>query len=177
MRWCLRVTWTIINWFHWIYNGTVIKETSNNINYLVMSRVSICQLRSGLGWYKHIQVWHTIFDYNIFSYVFIKKYSRYCRKFWSRGNHQSILNHLEVNIHKIIIMFWVEELHEMFHFIVINWFICSGVWIWNRFRVRFNWKLWRVDLNITIINLIIITSHCDSWNHRTGFWRIVTVKS
>ena len=57
----------------------------------------------------------------------------------------------------------------MLHFIIINWFNRNGVWIWNRFRVIFNWKLWRVNLNITIINGMMIKYHHDSWNHTTGF--------
>ena len=39
----------------------------------------------------------------------------------------------------------------MVHLIIFNWFNWSGVWIWNWFRIKFNWKLWRVNLNITII--------------------------
>ena len=57
----------------------------------------------------------------------------------------------------------------MVHFITINWFYWSGVWIWKIFRVRFNWKLLRVNLNTTIINVIIINYLHYSWNHRTGF--------
>ena len=57
----------------------------------------------------------------------------------------------------------------MVHFIIINWFNWSGFCIWNRFIIRFNWKIWRVNLNITIINGTMIKSHCDSWNPITGF--------
>ena len=34
----------------------------------------------------------------------MKQHSRDCIKFLRRGNHQSSLNHMEVNIHNIIIM-------------------------------------------------------------------------
>ena len=59
----------------------------------------------------------------------------------------------------------------MVHFIIVNWFHRSGVQIWNRFRGRLKWILWRVNLNITIINGIMINYSHDSWNHRTGFGR------
>ena len=103
-----RVTWKIINCSNWIYNWTVSKETWNNPNYLGMSRVSISQFNSGLGWDRHRKVWHTICDFNICSSIFMKRHSRYCIKFWRRGDHQSILKHLEVNIQKIFIMIWKE---------------------------------------------------------------------
>ena len=48
-----------------------------------------------------------------------------------RGDHQSSLKHLEVNIQKIFIMSQMEEFQEMIHFIIINLFDRSGVWIWN----------------------------------------------
>ena len=35
----VRLTWTIINWYHWIYNGPVSKTTQNNPKYLVRSRL------------------------------------------------------------------------------------------------------------------------------------------
>ena len=57
----------------------------------------------------------------------------------------------------------------MVHLIIINWFDWSSVWIWNIFRVGLKWKLWRVNLNITITNGIIIKSSHDIWNHRAGF--------
>ena len=47
----------------------------------------------------------------------------------------------------------------MVHFIIIDLFDRSGVWIWYRFRVIFNWKLLRVNLNITIINGMMIKYH------------------
>ena len=103
-----RVTWTIINWSNWIYNQTVRKATYNNTNSLGMSRVSISQFHSGLGWDKHIKVWHAICDCNIRSSIFMKQHSRDCIEFWRRGKHQSSLKHLEVNIQKIFIMFWIE---------------------------------------------------------------------
>ena len=59
----------------------------------------------------------------------------------------------------------------MIHFIIINLFYWSGVWILNISRVRFNWKFWRVNLNITIINGMMIKSSHDSWNNRAGFGR------
>ena len=62
----------------------------------------------------------------------------------------------------------------MVHLNIIYWFNRSGVWIWNRFRVKFNWKLWRVNLNITIINEMIIKSPHDSWNNSNGFERRCT---
>ena len=61
----------------------------------------------------------------------------------------------------------------MLLFIIINWFGGSGIWIWNRFRVIFKWKILRVKLNITIINGKMINSPHDSWNHRNDFWRRV----
>ena len=57
----------------------------------------------------------------------------------------------------------------MLHFIIINLFGWSCVYIWNRFRVRLNWKILRLNLNITIINNMMINSPYGSWNHRTGF--------
>ena len=33
----------------------------------------------------------------------------------------------------------------MLLFIIINWFGGSGIWIWNRFRVIFKWKILRVN--------------------------------
>ena len=59
----------------------------------------------------------------------------------------------------------------MVHLITINRFNRSGVWICNRHIVRFKWKLWRVNLNINIINVIIIESPHDSWKHRNVFGR------
>ena len=70
-------------------------------------------------------------------------------------------------------MFWAEEFHKMVYFIIINLFDHSGVWIWNRFRIIFKWKLWRMDLNITVINGMMIEYPHDSWNHRTDFGRRV----
>ena len=63
----------------------------------------------------------------------------------------------------------------MVYLIIINWFYRSFICIYNRSIVRFNWKIWRVNLNITIINGTIIKSTHDSWNHRTGFGRRITV--
>ena len=71
----------------------------------------------------------------------------------------------------------------MVHFITINWFNWSGFCICNKFRVKLNWKLWMVNLNITIINGTMIKSTHDNWNHRAGdgrrgyefeviFWRL-----
>ena len=85
-----------------------------------------------------------------------EKHSRECIKYWRRGDHHSSLKHMKFNIQKTIIMFWVEEFQEMVHFIIINWFDQSGVGIWNRFRVTLIWKIWRVNLNITIINGMMI---------------------
>ena len=136
-----------------------------------MFRVSFILFHSGLGWDKHRKEWYAIHDLNICSSIFMKQQSRDYITFWSRGDHQSIMKHMEVNILNIIIMFWVEELQEMVHFIIINWFDCSDVCIRNRFRVIFNWKLWRVNLNITIINGAMIKSPHGSWNHRAGFGR------
>ena len=62
----------------------------------------------------------------------------------------------------------------MVYLIILNWFDWSGVRIWNRFIVIFKWKLWRVNLNITIINGIMIKSPHDSWNNMTGLRRRVT---
>ena len=148
-----------------------------------MSRVSISQFHSGLGWDKHRKVWHAIFDCNIRSYIFMKQHSTDCIKFWRRVDHQSILKHMEVNIQKIFIMFWMEEFQEMIHFIIINWFNWSAVWIWNLLIVKFNWKVWSVIFNIIIISGMMIKSPHDSWNHRDSvrrrghgfelsFWRL-----
>ena len=59
----------------------------------------------------------------------------------------------------------------MVYFIIIDWFNRSGVWIWNWFRVRINWKLWSGNFNITNINGMMINSPHDSWNHKVGFGR------
>ena len=59
----------------------------------------------------------------------------------------------------------------MVHFIILNLLDRGGVLIWNRFRGRFSWKLWRANLNIIIINGMVITSTHDRWNHRAGFGR------
>ena len=101
----------------------------------------------------------------------MKHNSTDCNKFWRMGNRQSSLKHLDVNIQNIIIMLWVEDSHEMVHFIIINLFDWSCVCIWNILIVRFNWKIWGVKLNITIINGIMIKYPRDSWNHRNGFGR------
>ena len=103
-----RLTWTVIHWSNWIYNQTFRKVTYNP-NSLGMSRVSISQFHSGLGWDKHRKVWHAIFHCNICYSVFMKQHSRYCIQFWRRGDQQSRSKHLEVNIQKIFIMseYWV----------------------------------------------------------------------
>ena len=134
-----------------------------------MSRVSVSKFHSGLGWYEHRKVWHAVCECNLSSSIFMKQHSRYCIKFWRRGNYQSSLKHLEVNIQKIFIMLWMKESLEMIHLIIINWFNRSGAWIWNWFRARINWKISRVNLNITIINGMMINYPHDSWNHRVGF--------
>ena len=97
-----------------------------------------------------------ICDCNICSSLYMKQHSRDCIKFWNRGDHQSILKHLEVNIQKIFTVLWVEEFQEMIHFIIINCFNWSGVWICNWFIFRLNWKLLSGDFNITIINGMMI---------------------
>ena len=71
-------------------------------------------------------------------------------------------------------MFLGEESQEIVHFIITNWFDWSGVRIWNIFRVRLEWKLWRVNLNITITNGTLINPPRDSWNQRDDFGRICT---
>ena len=105
----------------------------------------------------------------------MKQHSRDCIKCWGRDNHQSSLNHLDVNIQKMFIMFWVKKFQEMVNLIIFNWFNWSGVWIWIWFRVKFNWKLWRVNLKITIFNNIIINYSHDTLNPNTGFGRRVPV--
>ena len=51
-----------------------------------------------------------------------------------------------------------------------NW--CGfNTWIWNKLRFIFKWKLWRLNLNITIINVMMIKSPHDIWNQRTFFGR------
>ena len=70
----------------------------------------------------------------------MKQHSRDCIKFWRMGCQLSSLNHMDVNIQKIIIMFWEEKFQEMAHFIIIYWFNRSCVFIWDIFRVKFNWK-------------------------------------
>ena len=134
-----------------------------------MYLVFIGNFHSILGWYNHKKVCRAIFDCNIRSSVFVKQHSRDYIKFWRRGDQQSSLKHLEVNIQNLIFILWVEEFLDMVHFIIINWFDRSGFWIWNRFIVRFNWKLLRLNLNITIINGMMIKYPHDSWNHRI-FW-------
>ena len=65
----------------------------------------------------------------------------------------------------------MKESHEMVHLTITNWFNRSGVWTWNIFGVIFKWKIWRVNINITIINCMMNKSPHDIWNHRTGFGR------
>ena len=134
-----------------------------------MSRVSSSQFNSILGWYKHRKVWHSICDCIINSSIFMKQHSSNCIKCWRRGKHQSSLKHLEFNIQKIFTMFWMEEFQEMILFIIINWFNRSGVWIWNWFIVRLNWKIWSGKINTAIINGNMIKSPHDIYNHRVGF--------
>ena len=134
-----------------------------------MSRVYVSQFHCGLGWYKHIKVWHAMCDCNIRSSVFMKQHSRYCKNNWSRVDHQSSLNHLEINFQKSFIVFWMKEFQEIIHFTVINLFNQSGVWIWKWFRVRLTWKLWSVNFNINVINGMMIKSPHDRWNHRVDF--------
>ena len=59
----------------------------------------------------------------------------------------------------------------MIHFIIINWFNRSGVWIRNWFKLRLNWKIWGGNFNITIIYGMIIKFPHDSWNHRVSSGR------
>ena len=169
-----RVTWKIIKCSNCIYNGTVRKASQNNTNSLGTCRVSISQFHSGLGWDTHRKLWHAICDCNICSSIFMKQRSKDCIKFWSMGKRNSSLKHLEVNTQKVFIMFWVEEFQGMVHLIIINLFDRSGVWIWNRFRVIFNCKLLRLNLNITIINFMTINFSHDSWNYRDDFGRRCT---
>ena len=89
--------------WHTIYLG----KWQKNPNSLGMSCVSISQFHSVLGWYKHIKVWHNCFGWNIRSCIFMKQHSRYCIKIWRRDKHKSSIKHMEVNIQKIIIVFWV----------------------------------------------------------------------
>ena len=79
------------------------------------------------------------------------------------------MNHMEVNIQNIIILLWVEELKGMVYLSITNWFDHIVVWIWIIFRGRFKWKLLRLNLSITIINVTRINSPHNSWNHRPGF--------
>ena len=51
----------------------------------------------------------------------------------------------------------------------------SDLRIWNRVRVGFKFILWRVNLNIKIINYMMIKSPHDRWNHSTSFGRRATV--
>ena len=60
----------------------------------------------------------------------------------------------------------------MIHIIIVNWFNHIGVWIWNWFGVKLNWKLWSGNFDINIIYGMIIKSPHDSWDHRVGFGRI-----
>ena len=132
---------------------------------------------SDLDWDKNTKVCHEIWLKNSLLHIYeTTQYRLY--NFWRRGDQQSNLNHLEVNINKItiqkiIIMFWVKEFQKMFHFIITNWLYWIAVWMWNWFRVGFNSKLWRVNLNITTLNGMFIKSPHDSWNHRTIFCRRV----
>ena len=71
-------------------------------------------------------------------------------------------------------MFWMEEYQEMINLIIINLFNWRGVWIWNWFRIRHNWKLWSGNVNITIIYGMMIKSLHDIWNHRVGSGMRVT---
>ena len=58
----------------------------------------------------------------------------------------------------------------MVHFIIINGFNQSIIWVWNRLMGIFQEIIWGVNLYIHIINCMIINSHHDIWNHRTGIW-------
>ena len=51
----------------------------------------------------------------------------------------------------------------------------SDLRIWNRVRGGFKFILWRVNLNIKIINYMMIKSPHGRWNHSTSFGRRVTV--
>ena len=68
-------------------------------------------------------------------------------------------------------MFWMEEFQEMIHFIIINWFNWSGVWIYNWVIFRLNWNVWSWNFNITIIYGTMIKFPYDSWNQMVGSGR------
>ena len=136
-----------------------------------MSSVFISQFHIGLGSDGHGKLWHEICDTNIWSSIFMKHHNRYCATFLWRIKHYSRLNHLEVNIQNIIIMIWVKYFQEFVHFIITNWFDWNAVHIQNIVICRFKWILWRINLNINIINGIMIKYTHDGKNHRTSFGR------
>ena len=136
-----------------------------------MSRVFISQFHIGLGWGKHIKVWHVICDSKMFSSIFMKQHSTYCIKFRGRSNNYSITKNMKVKIQNIIIMLWLKEFQEMIYFIIIHWFYWSGVHIWNIFISILKWILLRVNLNIIITNIMMIKYPYNIRNHRTGFGR------
>ena len=161
----------MINWYHWIYNAEVRKNTLNNTNYLGMYHVYIIHFHIGLGWEEHIKVWHEICDRKICSSIFMKQHIRYCINFWGRSNQYLGLNHMEVKIQKINIMIWVEEFQDLVHFTIITWFNWSGLRIWNQVICILKWIIWRLKLKITITNGIMMKYPRDSQKHRTGFRR------
>ena len=69
----------------------------------------------------------------------------------------------------------MEGLEKLVNFIIINWFDCSGIRIWNRVKCRFHWIIWRVNFNTTIINGMIIKSTHGRPNHRTCYRRICLI--
>ena len=81
-----RVHWTIINWYQYIYIGTVIKTTSNDPNYFSMYHVSIRQFHIGLGRDKYRKVLHEICYWKFCSYIFIKQHSKDCINFEGQSN-------------------------------------------------------------------------------------------
>ena len=61
-----------------------------------------------------------------------------------------------------------EKFEDVVHFIIINLFIHSVIWVWNIVRGIFQGVLLRINLYITIINCMVIMFHHDIWNFRTG---------
>ena len=71
-----RLTCTLINWYQWIYNGTVRKMTQNNPISLGISHVFIRQFHIVLGMGGYRKVWHAICDTELFSSIFMKQQNR-----------------------------------------------------------------------------------------------------
>ena len=62
----------------------------------------------GSGWYEHRKYQYKNGNSNIYSSIFMKQHSWKDIKFWIRSYQKSIMDNMEYNIQKIIIMLWLE---------------------------------------------------------------------